>query len=85
VPPIEKDRNYIAARNFEVVTPDGEELTNGAVSDEVRQVEDGASAHAAKTGTDEFAGVVKLVFSNKTMGTCRGRKRQNYLNEQNVT
>lgn len=35
VPHIERDRNYVKDKNFEVVTLDGQVVTDGVISDEV--------------------------------------------------
>ena len=66
VPHIEKDRNYIAAKNFEVVTPDGKVVTDGAVSDEVlAQLKSGHLRVRQKPGPTNSLGLVKLIFPNE--------------------
>jgi murein L,D-transpeptidase YcbB/YkuD len=66
VPHIEKDRNYIAAKNFEVVTPDGKVVTDGPVSDQVlAQLKSGHLRVRQKPGPTNSLGLVKLIFPNE--------------------
>jgi L,D-transpeptidase YcbB len=66
VPHIEKDRNYIAAKNFEVVTPDGKVVTDGVISDEVlAQLKTGHLRVRQKPGPTNSLGLVKLIFPNE--------------------
>jgi L,D-transpeptidase YcbB len=65
VPHIQKDRNYIAKHNFEVVTPKGEVLTDNQVSPEV--LEGIRSLHLMvrqKPGETNSLGLVKIIFPN---------------------
>jgi len=65
VPHIERDGNYIAEKNFEVVTPDGEVVTDGVVSDEVlEKLKTGHLRVRQKPGPDNSLGLVKLIFPN---------------------
>jgi murein L,D-transpeptidase YcbB/YkuD len=65
VPHIQKDPNYIARNNFEVVTPKGEVVTDNQVSPEVL---DGIrSLHLMvrqKPGDTNSLGLVKIIFPN---------------------
>jgi L,D-transpeptidase YcbB len=65
VPHIEKDPNYIAKHNFEVVTPQGEIVTDNQVSPEV--LEGIRSFHLMvrqKPGDTNSLGLVKIIFPN---------------------
>jgi len=66
VPAIQRDRNYIAARNYEVVTQNGQVVTSGAISDEVlNQLRNGKLAVRQKPGPQNALGLVKLMFPNE--------------------
>ena len=66
VPHIEKDRNYVSRKNFEVVTSDGHVVTDGAVSDRVlAQLRSGRLHVRQKPGPSNSLGLVKLVFPNE--------------------
>ncbi|MGO8795219.1 MAG: L,D-transpeptidase family protein [Candidatus Sulfotelmatobacter sp.] len=65
VPHIQKDPNYIAKHNFEVVTPKGEVVTDNQVSPEV--LEGIRSLHLMvrqKPGETNSLGLVKIIFPN---------------------
>jgi murein L,D-transpeptidase YcbB/YkuD len=65
VPHIQKDPNYIAKHNFEVVTPQGEVVTDNQVSPEV--LEGIRSLHLMvrqKPGDTNSLGLVKIIFPN---------------------
>jgi L,D-transpeptidase YcbB len=65
VPHIQKDPNYIAQHNFEVVTPKGEVVTDNQVSPEV--LEAIRSLHLMvrqKPGETNSLGLVKIIFPN---------------------
>jgi L,D-transpeptidase YcbB len=65
VPHIQKDPNYIAKHNFEVVTPQGEVVTDNQVSPEV--LEGIRSLHLMvrqKPGGTNSLGLVKIIFPN---------------------
>jgi L,D-transpeptidase YcbB len=65
VPAIERDRNYVANRNFEVITPSGQVVTSGVISDEVlNQLRAGKLAVRQKPGPQNALGLVKLIFPN---------------------
>jgi murein L,D-transpeptidase YcbB/YkuD len=66
VPAIEKDRDYIAKKGFEVVTHDGQVVTSGAVTDDVlAQLRSGKLAVRQKPGPTNALGLVKLMFPNE--------------------
>src|SRR6202522_3964146 len=65
VPHIQKDPNYIAKNHFEVVTPQGEVVTDNRVSPEV--LEGIKSLHLMvrqKPGDTNSLGLVKIIFPN---------------------
>ena len=65
VPHIQKDPNYIAKHNFEVVTPKGEVVTDNLVSPEV--LEGIRTFHLMvrqKPGPTNSLGLVKIIFPN---------------------
>ena len=65
VPHIQKDPSYIAKHNFEVVTPEGEVVTDDQVSPEV--LEGIRSLHLLvrqKPGDTNSLGLVKIIFPN---------------------
>jgi murein L,D-transpeptidase YcbB/YkuD len=65
VPHIQKDPSYIAKHNFEVVTPQGEVVTDNQVSPEV--LEGIRSLHLMvrqKPGDTNSLGLVKIIFPN---------------------
>jgi L,D-transpeptidase YcbB len=65
VPHIQKDPNYIAKNNFEVVTPQGQVVTDNQVSPEV--LEGIRSLHLMvrqKPGETNSLGLVKIIFPN---------------------
>jgi murein L,D-transpeptidase YcbB/YkuD len=62
---IQKDPNYVAKHNFEVVTPKGEVVTDNQVSPEV--LEGIRSLHLMvrqKPGDTNCLGLVKIIFPN---------------------
>jgi murein L,D-transpeptidase YcbB/YkuD len=66
VPAIQKDREYIAKKGFEVVTPAGEVVTSGAITDEVlAQLRAGRLEVRQKPGPTNALGLVKLMFPNE--------------------
>jgi murein L,D-transpeptidase YcbB/YkuD len=66
VPAIQKDRDYIAKKGFEVVTPAGEVVAAGAVNDEVlAQLRSGKLEVRQKPGPANSLGLVKLMFPNE--------------------
>jgi len=66
VPAIQRDRGYIARKNYEVTTQDGRVVTSGEVSDEVlAQLRAGKLAVRQKPGPSNALGLVKLIFPNE--------------------
>ena len=66
VPAIQRDRGYIARKNYEVTTHDGKVVTSGDISDEVlAQLRAGKLAVRQKPGPANALGLVKLIFPNE--------------------
>jgi murein L,D-transpeptidase YcbB/YkuD len=66
VPAIQKNRNYIEARRYEVTTPSGQVVTSGPISDEVlEQLRTGKLFVRQKPGPVNALGLVKLMFPNE--------------------
>ena len=66
VPAIERDRSYIATRNYEVTTQGGQVVTSGEISDEVlEQLRARKLAVRQKPGPKNALGLVKLIFPNE--------------------
>ena len=66
VPAIERNRNYIADKNYEVTTHGGQVVTAGAISDDVlEQLRAGKLAVRQKPGPRNALGLVKLIFPNE--------------------
>jgi murein L,D-transpeptidase YcbB/YkuD len=66
VPAIQRDRDYIARKNYEVTTHGGKVVTSGEVSDEVlAQLRAGKLAVRQKPGPSNALGLVKLIFPNE--------------------
>jgi murein L,D-transpeptidase YcbB/YkuD len=66
VPAIQRDRGYIARKNYEVTTHDGKVVTSGEISDEVlAQLRAGKLAVRQKPGSTNALGLVKLIFPNE--------------------
>ncbi len=66
VPAIRKDRDYIAKKNYEVVTPQGSVVTSGTISDDVlQQLSAGKLLVRQKPGPSNALGLVKLMFPNE--------------------
>jgi L,D-transpeptidase YcbB len=65
VPHIQKDPNYIAKHNFEVVTPKGEVVTDNQVSPEVLEgIRSLRLMVRQKPGDTNSLGLVKIIFPN---------------------
>ena len=65
VPNIVKDRSYVARKSLEVVTPGGQVVTDGTISDEVlQQLQAGRLRIRQKPGPTNSLGLVKLIFPN---------------------
>ena len=66
VPAIQRDRGYIARKNYEVTMQSGEVVTSGEISDEVlAQLRAGKLAVRQKPGPSNALGLVKLIFPNE--------------------
>jgi murein L,D-transpeptidase YcbB/YkuD len=66
VPAIQRDRGYIARKNYEVTTPDGNVVTAGEISDDVlAQLRAGRLAVRQKPGPSNALGLIKLIFPNE--------------------
>jgi murein L,D-transpeptidase YcbB/YkuD len=65
VPHIQKDPNYIAKHNFQVITPKGEVVTEHVVSPEVLEgIKTGRLLVRQKPGPTNSLGLVKIIFPN---------------------
>ena len=63
---IERDRNYIANRRYEVTTNSGTVVTSGAISDDIlAQLKAGKLSVRQKPGPTNALGLVKLIFPNE--------------------
>jgi len=66
VPAIQRDRSYIARKNYEVTTQDGKVVTSGEISDEVlTQLQARKLAVRQKPGPSNALGLIKLIFPNE--------------------
>ncbi len=66
VPAIQRDRGYIARKNYEVTTQSGAVVTSGEISDDVlAQLRAGKLAVRQKPGPTNALGLVKLIFPNE--------------------
>ena len=66
VPAIQRDRGYIARKNYEVTTNDGTVVTSGEISDDVlAQLKAGKLMVRQKPGPTNALGLVKLIFPNE--------------------
>jgi L,D-transpeptidase YcbB len=66
VPAIQRDRSYIARKNYEVATHDGKVVTSGNISDDVlTQLRAGKLMVRQKPGPTNALGLVKLIFPNE--------------------
>ncbi len=66
VPAIQRDRGYIARKNYEVTTQAGAVVTSGEISDDVlAQLRAGKLAVRQKPGPTNALGLVKLIFPNE--------------------
>jgi murein L,D-transpeptidase YcbB/YkuD len=65
VPHIQKDPNYIAKHNFQVITPKGDVVTENEVSPEVLEgLKSGHLMVRQKPGPTNSLGLVKIIFPN---------------------
>ncbi len=66
VPAIQRDRGYIARKNYEVTTQAGNVVTSGEISDDVlAQLRAGKLAVRQKPGPTNALGLIKLIFPNE--------------------
>jgi murein L,D-transpeptidase YcbB/YkuD len=66
IPGITRDRNYVANKNFEVMTFDGKFITSGVVSDDVlAQLRAGKLTVRQKPGATNALGLIKFMFPNE--------------------
>jgi L,D-transpeptidase YcbB len=66
VPAIQRDRSYIARKNYEVTTHDGKVVTSAEITDEVlAQLRAGKLAVRQKPGPANALGLIKLIFPNE--------------------
>jgi len=66
VPAIQRDRSYIARKNYEVTTQGGKVVASGKISDEVlAQLRAGELAVRQKPGAANALGLLKLIFPNE--------------------
>ena len=66
IPAIQKDRGYVAKKNYEVVTAGGKVVTSGEISDDVlQQLQAGKLSVRQKPGPNNALGLVKLMFPNE--------------------
>ena len=65
VPNVQKDRDYISKKGFEITTQKGEIVTSDAINDDVlTQLRTGRLAVRQKPGPSNSLGLVKLIFPN---------------------
>lgn len=65
IPAIVKNRNYIAAKGFEVTDMDGKPVTSGAINDAVlAQLRAGKLTVRQKPGPNNALGLIKFIFPN---------------------
>jgi L,D-transpeptidase YcbB len=66
IPAIQRDRGYIAQKNYEVATNDGKVVTSGEISDDVlAQLRAGKLMVRQRPGPTNALGLVKLIFPNE--------------------
>lgn len=66
VPAIERDGNYVASQNYEIVTQDGRVVTAGRVSEDVlEKLRAGKLAIRQKPGPNNALGLIKFMFPNE--------------------
>ena len=83
VPPVEKDRNYISNKDFEVVTLDEKILTDGPINDKVLgQLKSGKLHVRQKPGPTNSLGLVKLIFSNDDNVYLQGTEAPQLFNDE---
>jgi L,D-transpeptidase-like protein len=83
VPHVVKDRNYIAKKDFEVITPDGKVVTDGPISDAVlAQLKSGKLHVRQKPGPTNSLGLVKLIFPNDDNVYLHGTEAPQLFSEE---
>jgi murein L,D-transpeptidase YcbB/YkuD len=83
VPHVQKDRDYISKKDFEVVTPDGKVVTDGPISDDVlAQLKAGKLHVRQKPGSTNSLGLVKLIFPNDDNVYLHGTEAPQLFNEE---
>jgi murein L,D-transpeptidase YcbB/YkuD len=66
LPAIKRDRNYVAANEFEVTTLDGKIVTSAEISDDMlAQLQSGKLAVRQKPGPTNALGLIKFMFPNE--------------------
>jgi murein L,D-transpeptidase YcbB/YkuD len=66
VPNIERDRSYLAKKDYEVVTHEGEVVTSGPISDDIlHKLRAGTLEVRQRPGPRNALGLVKLMFPNE--------------------
>lgn len=66
VPAIQRDRSYVASKNYEVTTQGGKVVTAGEISDEVlAQLRAGKLTVRQTPGPSNALGLIKLIFPNE--------------------
>lgn len=66
IPDIEKNRDYAAENNMEVITPDGKVITSGEISDGVlKQLQSGRLGVRERPGPENALGLLKIIFPNE--------------------
>ncbi len=85
VPHIAKDRSYLAKNRFEIITPDGQLVTDSEVSDDVlAQLKAGKLHIRQKPGPKNSLGLVKLIFPTVTTSTCTAPTNRHCFRKQCV-
>jgi L,D-transpeptidase YcbB len=66
IPDIQRDRGYLASKNYEVTTHDGRVVSTGQTSDDIlAQLREGKLTVRQRPGPTNALGLVKLVFPNE--------------------
>ncbi|MGB8478325.1 MAG: L,D-transpeptidase family protein [Acidobacteriaceae bacterium] len=82
VPAIVKNRNYIANKNFEVVTYSGTVVTSGPINDDVlAQLRAAKLMVRQKPGPDNSLGLVKFLFPNEHSVYLHGTPAQQLFSQ----
>ena len=82
IPAIVKNRNYIAKKNFEVVTYSGTVVTSGSINDNVlAQLRAAKLTVRQKPGPDNALGLVKFLFPNEHSVYLHGTPAQQLFSQ----